>query len=510
MPLTIREIVRIPNLRTRIVAGRRGEGREVRWAGVCELPDPTEWLGEGDLLMTIGLAIPEGPDAQREWIELLAGSGLSGLALCESGSSPGAGMRSPPLTPALRKSADRLGFPVLMVEHQVPFVALAHAVMDASSRSEHERLVKVMRLYESLRSSRAGSASAPATLAVLAQTCGCDLFVVDRRTLRPPFGGWPELRPGVASALADVLAERTDPLPAWIRFDASPAQAMALVIPTEHAEVMVAVGLGEPLDPLLLQHTATIVAVEVERSAAERERARRLGGDLFRRMVEGRVGAETATALMQEHRCGTSPWIVAATGAGRSWPEIGTVDLHARLDAAGTQCLELELGDALYTLIEDSPSAKETLAELAAEVGGVGLSRPFADLETVGEAVRDARWALGAAVDSRVAVVDQTHDPDQLVAPRSVAEAEFLVERVLGPLRTYDRSHRSDLEQTLQVFLEENRSWQRAAERLHVHKQTLVYRIRQVETLTGRDLSRTGDVARLWLALEASQRLVVA
>ena len=140
----------------------------------------------------------------------------------------------------------------------------------------------------------------------------------------------------------------------------------------------------------------------------------------------------------------------------------------------------------------------------------MGLSRPFTDLETVGEAVRDARWALGAAVDSRLAVVDQTHDPDQLVAPRSVAEAEFLVERVLGPLRTYDRSHRSDLEQTLRVFLEENRSWQRAAERLHVHKQTLVYRIRQVETLTGRDLSTTGDVARLWLALEASQRLVVA
>jgi PucR family transcriptional regulator, purine catabolism regulatory protein len=41
-----------------------------------------------------------------------------------------------------------------------------------------------------------------------------------------------------------------------------------------------------------------------------------------------------------------------------------------------------------------------------------------------------------------------------------------------------------------------------------VHKQTLVYRIRQIETMTGRDLSNTADVARLWLALEASKRLV--
>jgi len=47
-----------------------------------------------------------------------------------------------------------------------------------------------------------------------------------------------------------------------------------------------------------------------------------------------------------------------------------------------------------------------------------------------------------------------------------------------------------------------------ALSELHVQKQTLVYRVRQIETLTERDLSSTADVARLWLALEASKRLV--
>jgi purine catabolism regulator len=37
-----------------------------------------------------------------------------------------------------------------------------------------------------------------------------------------------------------------------------------------------------------------------------------------------------------------------------------------------------------------------------------------------------------------------------------------------------------------------------------VHKQTLVYRMRRVETLTSRSLSDTGDVADLWLALQAA------
>ena len=36
-----------------------------------------------------------------------------------------------------------------------------------------------------------------------------------------------------------------------------------------------------------------------------------------------------------------------------------------------------------------------------------------------------------------------------------------------------------------------------------MHKQTLVYRMRRVEQLTGRDLRKTADVVQLWLALRA-------
>jgi len=53
------------------------------------------------------------------------------------------------------------------------------------------------------------------------------------------------------------------------------------------------------------------------------------------------------------------------------------------------------------------------------------------------------------------------------------------------------------------VFLEHNRSWQRSAEILHVHKQTLVYRMRRVEELTGRSLREMSDVVQLWLGLRA-------
>jgi PucR family transcriptional regulator, purine catabolism regulatory protein len=74
---------------------------------------------------------------------------------------------------------------------------------------------------------------------------------------------------------------------------------------------------------------------------------------------------------------------------------------------------------------------------------------------------------------------------------------------VLGPVIAYDEEHVTDLVHSLAVFLEHNRSWQRSAEVLHVHKQTLVYRMHRVEELTGRDLRDTADVVELWLGLRA-------
>ncbi|WP_201343602.1 PucR family transcriptional regulator ligand-binding domain-containing protein, partial [Pseudomonas putida] len=54
----VRDLIAHTELRSRLLSGAEGLDREVRWAHVCELPDPTEWLGEGDVLMTTGLGIP--------------------------------------------------------------------------------------------------------------------------------------------------------------------------------------------------------------------------------------------------------------------------------------------------------------------------------------------------------------------------------------------------------------------------------------------------------------------
>ncbi|WP_030752188.1 PucR family transcriptional regulator [Streptomyces sp. NRRL F-5135] len=73
--------------------------------------------------------------------------------------------------------------------------------------------------------------------------------------------------------------------------------------------------------------------------------------------------------------------------------------------------------------------------------------------------------------------------------------------RLLDPLRDYDRRHRAELIPTLEAFLDCDGSWTRCAARLHLHVNTLRYRVGRIEQLTGRELSRLEDKLDFFLAL---------
>jgi DNA-binding PucR family transcriptional regulator len=75
--------------------------------------------------------------------------------------------------------------------------------------------------------------------------------------------------------------------------------------------------------------------------------------------------------------------------------------------------------------------------------------------------------------------------------------------RVLGPVLDYDKHNTAGLRRTLEAFLDCSGSWSKVSELLHVHVNTVRYRIARVEELTGRDLSRLEDRVDIFLALRS-------
>jgi purine catabolism regulator len=487
----------MPDLRTRVFAGASGLGRQVSWAHVCELPDPTEYLAAGELLMTVGYTVPEGDEKQAAYVERLAGAGLSGLLVAEK-------MYAPELSDGMRSAAERCSLPVLLTAYSVPFTAISRTVAEANRNAEHARLLRAVRVYDTARLA-VGSASGSWLTERLGEVAGCDLFVLDPERGRSLLPGAPCVPEEVAAALAREMAQRSQPMPALLRLRSGPHSAVALFVPASRPAALVALPrTDEEPDLSVLRHITTIAALEVERRTADHERRRRLGAELLAGLVDGRVPADSASHLLSEWGLAGEPRLVAACAGDGGAGEHS--DLHLRLEDRGVPHLLLRRAPVLAALLPATAEAVEALREEVGPAYPVGLSDPVGTISRAGAAYREAQWALqeARAAGKPVARYGE-HTALSPFLPRGLDEARRAVERVLGPLLEYDASHDSRLVASLEAFLSEDRSWQKAAASLHIHRQTLVYRMRRVEELTGRRLGRTEDVAELWLALRAAE-----
>jgi hypothetical protein len=142
----------------------------------------------------------------------------------------------------------------------------------------------------------------------------------------------------------------------------------------------------------------------------------------------------------------------------------------------------------------------------------VGISAPAEGVAALAGAVHEAqsarrlaaiRAAAAPAPVPAVCVVtsDEVASHELLLASVPGSVLRSFRDRLLGPLLAYDERHRAELLPTLREFLACSGSWNACAARMYVHVNTVRYRIRRIEELTGRDLSCLDDQVDFFLAL---------
>jgi hypothetical protein len=147
---------------------------------------------------------------------------------------------------------------------------------------------------------------------------------------------------------------------------------------------------------------------------------------------------------------------------------------------------------------------------------GSGAGGPAAcwTVAGIGQALAQARQArqVAALLGGGVRVVDAAAlgSVDLLLATAPAQARRAFRASLLSPLLDYDADHGTELVRTLRVFLDCSGSWTRAAEAMFVHVNSLRYRMRRVEELTGRDLGSLADQAALLLALRLADPGVLA
>jgi purine catabolism regulator len=326
------------------------------------------------------------------------------------------------------------------------------------------------------------------------------------------------------------VAQAGGAIPGVLRVDTRGEVAEGLAsflveVPAAEPTLLVLLG-AQPgwVDAALVQHVATAAAVEVAARSMRQGHERRRGGELLSQLLDDQLAPGRADA--QFAATGLDPAESVLLAVRDPLPE-GERDLHLGLTRRGLPYLLLRRGEVLYAVLPDRPAALELLAARLGHQASIGVSAVLGGPRRLPAARREADWALSVARSMPEPIPEQTTsgrapgppaaariarygDQGSLALLRDLDEARIVVERTLGPLLRYDREHGSDLVGSLSAFLAHRRSWQRTARALGVHKQTVFYRMRRVEQITGRDLAETGDLAELWVALRAMTLLTGA
>jgi PucR family transcriptional regulator, purine catabolism regulatory protein len=155
--------------------------------------------------------------------------------------------------------------------------------------------------------------------------------------------------------------------------------------------------------------------------------------------------------------------------------------------------------------------ARRVRAELALRLGEVraAASRP-GPTHSLRMSFHEARCALEAVRlhnGSAPEVASYEHlGAFQLLLSLQDEEAlSSYCRTVLGPIEQGEGDYGDELVRSLDVFIEHNGHWERAANALYCHRHTLRYRIRRIEQLTGRNFGSARDRIEFWLALRGRE-----
>jgi hypothetical protein len=208
----------------------------------------------------------------------------------------------------------------------------------------------------------------------------------------------------------------------------------------------------------------------------------------------------------------TGPYVVVAA----ELPAIGKLGLPTIENKLSTRDIR-----SAWRLLPDlqvgivhlrGPQTTESMGTLVdvlrqAATARVGISPTFRELAETSDALRLARVAVSGrpSGESLVSVFDDTPLAIAAVsAPEVMAKIKLLV---LSHLDELPAEERTILLDTFRAWVEAGGSANDTAAKIFCHPNTVRHRLRRIEELTDRSLSRPMDLAELCLAFEIERRL---
>jgi PucR family transcriptional regulator, purine catabolism regulatory protein len=506
---------------TELVGGSSGSHREVVWCTALRARPPAFTPLRGGELLLINPQVLTAVDARltlARLLESLAGQGVAGAAVLGR------------VSPEARKVADAHGLPLFSLPATTPLDQVEQAVLRyiVDQRAElHERAQDLHRQLSELALAGRGL---PALLARLHELTA--MPVVLERDAAVEYVGSGRLsdntsaaiaaeRPSLEEWLREVPLSAFDP-PVAVRplLDGQARLVAPILVQGSIAGFLSLLGsdgeLGE-MHRLAVGRAAHACAIELVRARAARDARDEVEEELLDVLTAGRPGSHQA-ARERAKRKGfdvDAPYLVIAAEPAEQGRASKVRAAWERLLATmHSSAIVRERGDTTLALVSlagrRAPEPKaliEQLHRVARAASGpvaLGYGAVRTGIAEVAVGAREAEQAL--TMGRRLFGADSATAFKNLglyrllYALQPLPELRNFHDDALARLGAKDR--RGVLQQTLGAYLATNGSPTDAADRLHLHRNTVLYRLGRIEDLLGVDLRNAEVRLALHLALK--------
>lgn len=219
------------------------------------------------------------------------------------------------------------------------------------------------------------------------------------------------------------------------------------------------------------------------------------GTSIFRKLLEGRQTGELNLSRLSQ-LLPPPPWRLLALRMNFRTDQLAIRALMAQLRQNPCCFLPLQIDDECYAL-----TAERDMPRLGRFSGArIGASMPFSQPERLPIRCQQAHFALLQA-DGEEAALCEDYACDYLLCMfRGEKLTASLLHPALETLERYDRDNHTQLRKTLSVYLHYERNQQLSAQALHIHPNTLRYRLQRMMELTGLTLENPRELKYLRLS----------
>ncbi len=519
MPSILQLVKRVLPSGSTVIGGETGLYNEVSWVIVLR-PTPPGFDGlKGNEFVIIGTDVAAGLGVTLTYlISTLAERGASGIGILGE------------ISKEAEREAQSGTIPLIQLAPQTNISTLENAITRLIGEERQLLYQKERELSHSLMEFAVAGGGSLAIIQRLKELAGRNLGFIDLN-YNPHFPMDEQLidsfKKQVTKALSKLRSESSGLATPVIGLTLSQKQACFLGLIRVGKEIKGYLMLIAPedtisdIDRLAVRMGTMALAVEMSRRQAVEETESRFESDIIEDLLTSELSETEADEIAKRLNLNLSisrACIIIRPSVQPTEPAIvlkNIANLYSKAHCyfRSSDIVILYPLESLKTVVELRKIGNDVLDRLTPVIAGVitlGIGRSYSGAEGIRHSFLEAEQAVAMGIQlfgtGSVTCFADLGIYRLLFSLKSTGELVSFFKANLGSLVDYDKKHDGELTQTLKVYLHHN-AIADTARAIHVHRNTLLYRLSRIKEITGADLEDGETRLTLYLAVLAGEIL---